>query len=162
MAQSIKGKTAIVTGSGSGINLAFATQLLEGGCNVVFADLSLRPEAQKVVDAHQTQCGTEGRAIFQKTDVRDWVQLKGMFKTAETEFGEVDIVCPGAGVYEPVCAHHWMSFLDNQQGYRTLATSGTLLAHLKVEIRKMGVDMPCSTSTSSTPSAPHNLRFRGF
>jgi hypothetical protein len=25
-----------------------------------------------------------------------------MFEVAEREFGEIDIVCPGAGVYEPV------------------------------------------------------------
>lgn len=102
MAQSIKGKTAIVTGSGSGINLAFASQLLQGGCNVLFADLGLRPEAQEVVDNHQKQNDTRGRASFQKTDVRDWRQLERMFERAEAEFGEVDIVCPGAGVYEPV------------------------------------------------------------
>jgi 3-hydroxybutyrate dehydrogenase len=34
--------------------------------------------------------------------VRDWSQLEQMFVTAEREFGRIDIVCPGAGVYEPV------------------------------------------------------------
>lgn len=33
----------------------------------------------------------------------DWPQLEKMFEVAEKEFGEIDIVCPGAGVYEPVC-----------------------------------------------------------
>jgi NADP-dependent 3-hydroxy acid dehydrogenase YdfG len=42
------------------------------------------------------------RAIFQKTDVTDWPQLERMFEVAEKEFNEIDIVCPGAGVYEPV------------------------------------------------------------
>lgn len=42
------------------------------------------------------------RAIFQKTDVTDWMQLERMFEVAEREFGEIDVVCPGAGVYEPV------------------------------------------------------------
>lgn len=100
MSQSIQGKTAIVTGAGSGINLAFAQQLLDGGCNVLFADLSLRPEAQQVVrDSGQSG---KGRAIFQHTDVRDWRHLERMFDVAEAQFGEIDIVCPGAGVYEPV------------------------------------------------------------
>lgn len=102
MAQSIKSKTAIVTGAGSGINLAFAEQLLEGGCNVLFADLSLRPEAQKVFEKHTKPQPSKGRAVFQETDVRDWKQLERMFVKAEAEFGEVHIVCPGAGVYEPV------------------------------------------------------------
>lgn len=99
MSQSVNGKTAIVTGAGSGINLAFAALLLSKGCNVIVADLSLRPEAQQLVNRHQSG---PARAVFQKTDVRDWLQLERMFATADTEFGRVDIVCPGAGVYEPV------------------------------------------------------------
>lgn len=102
MAQPVKGKTAIVTGAGSGINLSFATMLLAKGCNVVIADLALRPEAREVVDANSLPSESRGRAVFQKTDVRDWSQLERMFQTAEREFGPVDIVCPGAGVYEPV------------------------------------------------------------
>ncbi|KAI3398015.1 hypothetical protein diail_9992 [Diaporthe ilicicola] len=45
----VGGKYAIVTGAGSGINLAFAEQLLERGCSVTMADLRLRPEAEKVL-----------------------------------------------------------------------------------------------------------------
>lgn len=102
MSRNVQGKTAIVTGSGSGINLSFATQLLSKGCNVVFADLALRPEANKVVEGHQQAASGHGRAVFQQTDVRQWDQLERMFQVAEREFGDVDIVCPGAGVYEPV------------------------------------------------------------
>ncbi|KAH8667147.1 hypothetical protein BGZ61DRAFT_558537 [Ilyonectria robusta] len=100
---SVSGKTAIITGAGSGINLAFAELLLSRGCNVVFADLSLRPEAQEVVSQHKD---TTPRAVFVKTDVTSWPDLSGMFETALSEFGGFDVVCPGAGVYEP----HWSSF----------------------------------------------------
>lgn len=85
-----------------GINLSFARLLLDNGCNVLIADLALRPEAQTIVDKHTGQSGT-ARAIFQPTDVTDWQQLDQMFEVAEKEFGEIDLVCPGAGVYEPVC-----------------------------------------------------------
>lgn len=95
----IQGKAAIVTGSGAGINLCFAQLLISHGCNVVFADLALRPEAKEVVDAHQSG---SPRAVFQQTDVTEWTQLERMFEVAEQEFESVDIVCPGAGVYEPV------------------------------------------------------------
>lgn len=87
-----------------GINLAFAELLLKNGCNVVIADLGLRPEAQAVVNKFNGRSGT-ARAVFQKTDVTDWVQLEELFKVAEREFTEIDIVCPGAGVYEEVCMH---------------------------------------------------------
>ncbi|RDW72515.1 putative short chain dehydrogenase/reductase family oxidoreductase [Aspergillus mulundensis] len=105
MSFSVQGKTAIVTGAGSGINLSFAQQLLENGCNVLIADLGLRPEAQTLVDQY-ADASKSPRAIFQKTDVTIWKQLEQMFEVAEKEFGEVDIVCPGAGVYEP----HWSNF----------------------------------------------------
>ncbi|KAJ6107497.1 hypothetical protein N7523_008820 [Penicillium sp. IBT 18751x] len=103
MALQVNGRTAIVTGAGSGINFAFAKLLVESGCNVLIADLALRPEAKTLVDKHST--GT-ARAVFQETDVRDWLQLQRMFEVAEKEFGEIDIVCPGAGIYEP----HWSNF----------------------------------------------------
>lgn len=67
---------------------------------MLIADLALRPEAKVLVEKHSS---SPGRAVFQKTDVSDWVQLERMFEVAEKEFGEIDIVCPGAGVYEPVC-----------------------------------------------------------
>ncbi|KAJ5165445.1 Short-chain dehydrogenase/reductase SDR [Penicillium coprophilum] len=103
MSISVKGRSAIITGAGSGINLSFAKLLVESGCNVLIADLALRPEAQGLADKHKTGAA---RVIFQQTDVTDWVQLERMFEVAEREFGEIDIVCPGAGVYEP----HWSNF----------------------------------------------------
>ncbi|KAL9086816.1 MAG: hypothetical protein Q9165_006963 [Trypethelium subeluteriae] len=103
---SVTGKTAIVTGAGSGINLSFAELLLSRGCNVVFADLALRPEAQKVVDTYSYKTDRKPRAVFVKTNVVEWPQLQRMFKVADEEFGSVDIVCPGAGIYEP----HWSNF----------------------------------------------------
>jgi 3-hydroxybutyrate dehydrogenase len=85
-----------------GINFSFAEILLQNGCNTLIADLALRPEAKELVEKHSAESGSSARAVFQQTDVSDWVQLERMFDVAEKEFGEIDIVCPGAGVYEPV------------------------------------------------------------
>jgi NAD(P)-dependent dehydrogenase (short-subunit alcohol dehydrogenase family) len=93
----LKGKTALVTGGGSGISLAFTLRLLEAGCNVVVADLALSPEAQAL-----EKYTTTPKAVFQKTDVTDWAQLDAAFQVALTTFGSLDIVCPGAGLSEPV------------------------------------------------------------
>lgn len=93
----LNGKTALVTGGGSGISLAFTLCLLEAGCNVVVADLALSPDAEalnKYADAP--------KAIFQKTDVTDWAQLDAAFQAALSSFGTIDIVCTGAGLSEPV------------------------------------------------------------
>lgn len=110
MAFQVKGKSAIVTGAGSGINLSFAQLLLEKGCNVLFADVALRPEAEQVVKKYN-EPSKSSRAIFQKTDVTDWEQLEKMFEAAEKAFGKVEIVCPGAGVYEPVSNYSRISTL---------------------------------------------------
>lgn len=86
----------------AGINLAFARALLSKHCNVLFADRALRPEAQELVSQHSKPSPSQTKAVFQQTDVRDWQQLDRMFHTATAAFGTIDVVCPGAGVYEPV------------------------------------------------------------
>ncbi|OAP54966.1 hypothetical protein AYL99_10666 [Fonsecaea erecta] len=102
----LQGASAIVTGAGSGINLAFARALFEKGCNVVIADISLRPEAQAFVDSAAKKGGP--KVVFQPTDVTDWAQLERTFEVAKKEFGAVpDLVCPGAGIYEPPESGFW-------------------------------------------------------
>jgi NAD(P)-dependent dehydrogenase (short-subunit alcohol dehydrogenase family) len=124
---SVKGKTAIVTGAGSGtytfisshlhpphhskliltthqgINFSFASLLLSKGCNVLIADLSLRPEAQALL----TQYPDSPKAIFHATDVTDWTQLEAAFTAALTHFPSIDILCPGAGIYDPAFSNFW-------------------------------------------------------
>lgn len=108
MAMSLVGKTAIVTGAGSGpskgfpfllhfltirpgINLSFARALLGKHCNVVFADLALRPEAQELVSNHANTSRKPAKAVFQPTDVREWQQLERLFCIASEEFGGADM-----------------------------------------------------------------------
>jgi 3-hydroxybutyrate dehydrogenase len=93
-------KTALVTGGGSGISLAFALRLLEAGCNVVVADLALSAEAEAL-----NKYTDSPKAIFQKTDVTNWAQLDAAFEVTFKTFGSIDIVCTGAGLSEPV-SHH--------------------------------------------------------
>ena len=99
---SVSGKTALITGAGSGINLAFAQLLLSKSCNVLIADLSLRPEAQALLETHPTS----PKCLFIRTDVAKWPDLTAMFAFATANFPSLEIVCPGAGVFEP----HWSNF----------------------------------------------------
>ncbi|PWI73818.1 short chain dehydrogenase/reductase family oxidoreductase [Purpureocillium lilacinum] len=102
----VPGKSAIITGAGSGINLAFAALLLNRGCNVVFADLSLRPEAEVLISQYGGR-ERSPRAVFVRADVTLWADLRRMFEVAVSEFGSFDIVCPGAGVFEPSWSNFW-------------------------------------------------------
>jgi NAD(P)-dependent dehydrogenase (short-subunit alcohol dehydrogenase family) len=90
----------------TGINLSFAALLLSRGCSVLLADVSLRAEAQQLIDAHTTKELGKPRAVYLKTDVTDWSQLSHMFTIGIREFGSIDMVCPGAGIYDP----HWSNF----------------------------------------------------
>jgi NAD(P)-dependent dehydrogenase (short-subunit alcohol dehydrogenase family) len=107
MALQVSGKTALVTGGGSGICLAFTTLLLSKSCKVLIVDLTLTPDAEKLVQENK------GKVAFKKTDVTNWAQLREAFEAAISEFGSLDIVCPGAGVFEPVrCFHKLLSRLS--------------------------------------------------
>lgn len=103
----------------SGINLCCTNLLLSKGCNVLIADLGLRPEAQETLKKHKDPSSTLGRAAFQKTDVVKWHELEAMFDAAEREFGGTgaDIVVPGAGIYEPVSQTFIQSIYSS---YRTI------------------------------------------
>lgn len=103
-ATQLNGAVALVTGAGSGINFAFARMLHGRGCNVLVADLRLRPENAALIDTINTQAGANGpRIVFQETDVTNWKHLDRAFDRVEKEFGTTaDLVCAGAGIYEPV------------------------------------------------------------
>ncbi|PLN84684.1 NAD(P)-binding protein [Aspergillus taichungensis] len=108
-AYSVQGKVAIVTGAGSGISHALTKILLQQGCSVVMADLTLRPEAEQTLEEAANKTGVNGQkaAIFQRTDVSDWAQLQALFdKTIET-YGTVNIVVNGAAIYEPPSSTFW-------------------------------------------------------
>ncbi|RFU26030.1 hypothetical protein B7463_g10315, partial [Scytalidium lignicola] len=143
MALQVQGKSAIVTGAGSGINLSFASLLLSKGCNVLIADLALRNEAEKLVSEYSGSDSLKARAVFQKTDVREWRELDRMFERAVKEFGGVDIVCPGAGVYEPPFSNFWnppgsSTSVDNISGSR-FATLDINITH-PIRVTQLSID----------------------
>ncbi|KIW53179.1 hypothetical protein PV05_08771 [Exophiala xenobiotica] len=110
-------KVAVVTGGGSGINLAFVKLLHNAGCKVLIADLGLHADAKKWLEA----LGPKSDAIaFQQTDVTDWSQLERMFNVCQEKFGAVpDIVVPGAGIYEPSSNTFWDD-VDRDSHYKVL------------------------------------------
>ncbi|KAG5995024.1 hypothetical protein E4U54_002973 [Claviceps lovelessii] len=98
MALDIRGKTALITGGASGICLEVTRQLLAGGCNVAVADLKTSDELDALVQAiHEGGA----RASYIRTDVTEWRDLDSAFSHAVREFGRLDIVVPGAGLFDP-------------------------------------------------------------
>ncbi|OAA52616.1 NAD(P)-binding domain protein [Beauveria brongniartii RCEF 3172] len=90
-----------------GINLAFAKLLLAKGCNVVVADIKLRPESEALLSEYSSSSDGAPRAVFVRTDVTAWEDLRNMLDKAVSEFGSFEVVCPGAGVFEPPTSNFW-------------------------------------------------------
>jgi len=107
----LKGKTAIVTGSGrkQGIGEAIAFRLAQEGCNVVITDLGT-PIGKEFSKDHigsssemkgivrNINKNAKGKAISVACDVRKEKSVKNLFEKALKKFKSVDILVNNAGV----------------------------------------------------------------
>jgi NAD(P)-dependent dehydrogenase (short-subunit alcohol dehydrogenase family) len=90
----LNGKTAIVTGGGSGIGRAAALRFAKEGAKVVVADID-SANGEETVNYILEQ---EGSSIFVKTDVADPVQIKQLVEAATNMYGGLHIMFNNAGV----------------------------------------------------------------
>ena len=88
----LEGKTAIVTGSGTGLGLAFATRLAADGANVVLVDLKGAEEAAK----HLGKAGS--RALGLCADISSEEGAAAMVAATVERFGAPDILVNNAAV----------------------------------------------------------------
>lgn len=148
MALEIHGKTALVTGGASGIGLALSHRLLDEGCNVVIADLTLRAEAQELINKKFDGAS----ASFIKTDVTIWSELQAAFDHTLKEFKQLDIVFPGAGIFDPPVSFFtkYLNIIFALMS-RASPTSGT---STKAPTPSPPTRSESSTSTSTTLFAP--------
>ena len=92
--QRLLGKTALVTGAGSGIGKATALLLAREGANV--AVLSRTAEEIDAVAAEIEKAG--GKAISIPADVSDDADMKAVVAKVVERFGALDIVVANAGI----------------------------------------------------------------
>lgn len=105
----LKGKTALVTGSGkkTGIGYAIAEKLASNGCNVIIADLGKPPVAGESLKSATSEEMETIAAELAKTygvktlavtvDVSDNLAIGVMVETIKGAFDHVDILCNNAG-----------------------------------------------------------------
>jgi 3-hydroxybutyrate dehydrogenase len=92
---SLKGRTAVVTGSTSGIGHAIAGALAAAGANVVLNGLGEEKDIEKAVQA-VAQHGT--RVLYDGANMLRNNQIADMIAKAEKELGAVDILVNNAGI----------------------------------------------------------------
>ncbi|QBF26837.1 3-hydroxybutyrate dehydrogenase [Pseudomonas tructae] len=88
----LKGKTAVVTGSTSGIGLGIAQVLAKAGANLILNGFGDASAAVSEVAKHGTRVG------HHPADLSDVAQIQDLFAYAEREFGGVDILVNNAGI----------------------------------------------------------------
>ncbi|MBX3569793.1 MAG: 3-hydroxybutyrate dehydrogenase [Rhizobiaceae bacterium] len=91
-----KPRTAIVTGSTSGIGLAIARRFAAEGCNVVFNSFSDTAEDHAVADKAARETGA--KTLYVQADMSKGDQCRGLVAKAMEAFGSVDILVNNAGV----------------------------------------------------------------
>jgi NADP-dependent 3-hydroxy acid dehydrogenase YdfG len=90
---SLSGKTALVTGGGSGIGLGCAVALAREGCRVAITGR----RAEVLQEAAATWTG-KPPILFQACDVADRADVEKLFAWAAQQLGQIDIVVNAAGV----------------------------------------------------------------
>jgi 3-hydroxybutyrate dehydrogenase len=91
----LKGKSAIVTGSTSGIGLAIATKLGEAGANIAFngfGDLEAMNEERRALELNGV------KTIYSNADLAKPDEVRRLVAEAKEAFGAVDIVVNNAGI----------------------------------------------------------------
>ncbi|NMM62101.1 3-oxoacyl-[acyl-carrier-protein] reductase [Clostridium sp. P21] len=93
--ESLKGKTAIITGAGRGIGKSIALKLAKLGANIV---INYRSDSKSIEDLVKEieALGVEAKAI--QADVSSFEDTKNLMKKTIEVFGSIDILVNNAGI----------------------------------------------------------------
>ena len=110
----LDGRSALVTGSTSGIGLGIAGALASAGCNLTLNGLGDPGEIERTRAGLAEACGVEVR--YDGADVSQGQEVVSMVRAAEAAFGALDILVNNAGIQhvapiEEFPAARWQAIL---------------------------------------------------
>lgn len=146
----LKGRVAVVTGGGSGINLGIAEKMASHGARLVLVGRT----QEKLDAAVRSIEAAGGAAIGVAADVRNYAVLEQGLQRARESYGEIDIlVCGAAGNFPApavgMSANGFKSVIDID----LLGTFNTCRAAFEW-LRKPGASVICISATQSSDGLP--------
>ncbi|GAB2818407.1 3-hydroxybutyrate dehydrogenase [Comamonas piscis] len=94
----LKAKTALVTGSTSGIGLGIAKALARQGANIILNGFGDAEGPRKEVEDVIASTGSGARVGYHGADMGKAADIEAMFAYATQTFGQVDILVNNAGI----------------------------------------------------------------
>ena len=92
----LKGKTALVTGSTSGIGLAIARALAQDSANVMLNGFGDKTAIEQIRGSIEKDYGVKAR--YSGADMSKPAEIADMIHTTEKEFGTLDVLVNNAGI----------------------------------------------------------------
>lgn len=155
--QDFNGKTALVTGSGSGLGRAAAVLFAQRGANVVVSDVNEAGGAETVrlIEA------AGGKAAFFRCDVASETEVNGLIHFAVDTFGRLDCAVNNAGIGGALAPTHLYP-ADNFERVMAVNCTGVFLclkAELQVMLKAGGGSIVNVSSLSGLVGFPNNLAY---
>lgn len=98
MSNQLSGKTAFVTGAGSGMGRAITQRFVEEGANVIAVDISI--DSARETAALATEGTATDRVLPQAADVRNKEAIEAAVAAGTEAFGNINILVNNAGIFD--------------------------------------------------------------
>src|SRR5262249_59049486 len=92
----LKGKTAVVTGSTSGIGLAIARKMAGAGANIVINGFGAAADIEKERSAIESEFKV--KCLYSAADMTKPAEIAEMIALGEKSFASVDVLVNNAGI----------------------------------------------------------------
>lgn len=158
----LKGRTAIVTGAGSGIGRAFATRLAQDGADIVAADV------RGAAEAAQELAKTGRRTLGLQVDVTSEADVARMAQETIAAFGRIDILINNAayfstlpvGPFENIPALDWKRVMEvNTLG--VFLCSRAVVPQMRKQRSGRIINIASGTVFKGTPYMLHYVTSKG-